>query len=151
VEITRVELLNADGADEVLFSTGEPLTVKIEYVVHRPPEEPPVVGLAFIRNDTTWCYGTNTEIEQVDTGAICLPQYRRGQLRFVVDSLPLLPGTYTLDVAIQSRRGGDHDYWRFCAGLTVRSLIRDTGVARIDHRWIIEPTTVADPQRASET
>jgi len=66
---------------------------------------------------------------------MCAPGHTHGTVIVTIPALTLLPGTYTLDLALQKPTGGDHDYRRSCARLTVGSLKRDVGVARIEHRW----------------
>jgi hypothetical protein len=96
---------------------------------------PPTIGFAFIRHDGIWSYGTNTDFDAIPVEHICAPGHTCGTVVIAIPNLTLLPGTYTLDLALQNPNGGDHDYRRSCARITVGSLVRDVGVARIEHHW----------------
>ena len=135
VQFDKVRLLNGAGQPCEFLYTGDPLTIEAEYTVQRPLDDPPIVGFAFIRHDGIWSFGTNTEIESIPAEHMCAPGHTQGTVIVTIPALTLLPGTYTLDLALQKPTGGDHDYRRSCARLTVGSLKRDVGVARIEHRW----------------
>lgn len=135
VQFDKVRLLNGAGQPCEFLYTGDTLTIEAEYTVQRPIADPPIVGFAFIRHDGIWSFGTNTEIEAIPAEHMCAPGHTHGTVIVTVPALTLLPGTYTLDLALQKPTGGDHDYRRSCARLTVGSLKRDVGVARIEHRW----------------
>lgn len=142
VSIEAVRLLDGAGRVGELFYTGAALRIELDYVVRQPLAESPVIGFAFVRQDGIWCYGTNTRIDEVSTAALLESGRERGTISIVLDHLSLLPGEYTLDLALQSPQGSDHDYWRACARLSVRSNVRDTGVARLTHTWAILPRSV---------
>ena len=135
IRIDDVRILDRDAAPCEFFLTGDPFTIEFDYTVHRPLTEPPVIGVAFLRHDGLWCYGTNTHIDQLSPQHICEPGHHRGTVAISFDVLHLLPGAYFVDLALQDPHGGDHDYFRSCARLSVRSLVRDTGVARLSHEW----------------
>jgi len=60
-EITRVRLLDEDGKEQVIFSTGQKLVLKIDYQAHEPITSP-VFGVAIHRNDGLHITGPNTNI-----------------------------------------------------------------------------------------
>lgn len=135
VQFEAVRLLDGAGQPCEFFYTGDSVTIEADYTVLRPISDPPIVGFAFIRHDGVWSFGTNTESETVSTQHICAAGHTHGTVVVTIPALSLLPGTYTLDLALQKATGGDHDYRRSYARLTVGSLKRDVGVARIEHRW----------------
>lgn len=135
MQLDRVRLLNGSDKPTDFFYTGDSLTIEAEYSVRQPLTATPVVGFAFIRHDGIWSYGTNTEIDAISAEHMCAPGHTHGTVVISIPALSLLPGTYTLDLALQNSDGGDHDYRRNCARITVGSLTRDVGVARIEHHW----------------
>ena len=135
IRIDDVRVLDRDDTPNTIFFTGDPFSVEFDYTVDRPLAEPPVIGIAFNRHDGLWCYGTNTQIDEVLPSHIGEPGHRRGTVRISFDALHLLSGAYFVDLALQNPHGGDHDYFRSCAQLSVRSVVRDSGVARLQHEW----------------
>ncbi|MBM4466541.1 MAG: ABC transporter ATP-binding protein, partial [Chloroflexi bacterium] len=132
VEISAVRIRNAASEEAYLFESGEAVTIEIAYRVHRPVEEP-VFGIGIYRNDGVWCYGTNTDIEGIPTAGLS----DQGVVRILFPSLPLLEGSYTLDVAVHARDGYPYDYHRNYCTFDVRSLVKDAGVFRPPHQWWI--------------
>ena len=132
VEITQVTLYGVNGQPRTLFESGEPFTVEINYQVHQAVDDV-CFGIGLYRNDGLYCYGTNTLIDdvEVDIGG----PGERGTVRVIFDWLGLLPGTYSLDVAVHARDGYPYDYYRGYCTFTTYSIIRDDGVYRPPHRW----------------
>ena len=52
-----------------------------------------------------------------------------------LDNIGLIPGEYTLDLAIESEIGIPVDYYREALRFQVYSNIDDVGVIRINHIW----------------
>ena len=53
----------------------------------------------------------------------------------MIEKLNLLPGQYTLDIAIESDDATPVDYFKEAYKFEVFSGIGDVGVVRLDHRW----------------
>jgi hypothetical protein len=55
----------------------------------------------------------------------------------IVDDLPLLPGQYSLDVALMDGNNMHaYDYWKGVAPFSIRNeALKEVGVARIKRRW----------------
>jgi ABC-type polysaccharide/polyol phosphate transport system ATPase subunit len=130
VELTRVQLSDRDGRERYLFETGEPCTIRLGYRAPRPIEDP-VFGIAVFRKDGVCCYGTNTAVEGLTLGKV----EGEGEVLVDIERLALVEGEYFLDVAVHARDGHPYDYHSRIYALAVRSRVRDTGVARLAHRW----------------
>ena len=130
VIITAVRLLDRTGQPIDLLQSGDLLSVEINYKVleHVPSM---VFGIAIFRSDGLWCYGTNTDIEAVDLSHLS----GEGTVCVDFDSLSLISGSYTLDVAIHDSKGRAYDYYHPYCAFSVRSQIQDVGVYRPPHRW----------------
>jgi ABC-type polysaccharide/polyol phosphate transport system ATPase subunit len=141
VEITAVRMLNRHGRQSYVFESGEPAVIEIDYRVNRPVE-PPVFGIAIVRNDGVWCYGTNTDIDAVPTDYL----EDTGTVRVHFPSLALLEGQYTLDVAVHHRNEHPYDYIRAALTFAMRSRIPDIGVFRPEHEWSVNEQSVVSSQ-----
>ena len=95
VRIVKVEFLDGDAHASGVAFHRDPMTVRIWYDAIRPVNNP-VFGIALFSTSNVHLTGTNTRIDEVDTGKI----EGRGYVDFHIDSLPLLPGDYELTVAI---------------------------------------------------
>ncbi len=97
VEITSVRLLDGSGAEHTSFTSGQALTVAIDYVVNEELDEF-VFGLAFKRTDGVNVAGPNTKtsrhrISRAATGD-------SGSIRYEIPSLALLGAEYVLTVVV---------------------------------------------------
>ncbi len=134
VELTRVWLSGRDGTERYLFEAGEPCAVHLAYRARRPVDDP-VFGFGVFRKDGVCCYGTNTAIDGLALGKLD----GDGVAVVTLDRLDLVEGEYLLDVAVHARDGHAYDYHSRLYAFAVRSRTRDTGVARLPHRWRVEP------------
>jgi lipopolysaccharide transport system ATP-binding protein len=128
--ITGVRLLNRAGQPVHLIESGEPLSVEIGYKVQRPTTSQ-VFGITLYRSDGLWCYGTNTAIEGIEMAELA----EEGTVCIDFESLGLIAGEYTLDVAVHDIQGRAYDYYHPYCALAVRSHLQDVGVYRPAHRW----------------
>ena len=134
VELSRVRLLDRDGRERYLYETGEPCTVELAFRARRPIEDP-VFGVGIFRKDGVCCYGTNTAVDGLTLGKVA----GEGEITMQVERLDLVEGEYLLDVAVHARDGHPYDYHSRLYAFAVRSRVRDTGVARLAHRWRLHP------------
>jgi lipopolysaccharide transport system ATP-binding protein len=130
VEIIRVRLLDATGAERYLYDTGEPCTVHLGFRVPRPVDDP-VFGIGIFRKDGVCCYGTNTAIDSHPLGKLA----GEGEIGLAIERLDLVEGEYLLDVAVHARDGHPYDYHSRLYAFAVRSRLKETGVARLAHTW----------------
>ena len=130
VELTEVVLRGGDGEPANLFHTGDPLTLELAVRAHREQRDF-VFGIGVWTRDGQLAYGTNTDIERYRPVRLA----GDGRVRFTVPALVLLPGSYSVDVAVHSRDGVAYDYRRGALTFVVRSDVSDLGVARLEHGW----------------
>ncbi len=139
VELGEVRLLNRAGEPVHALLRGEQLTLEVPYRVHRRVEDP-VFGVAVMRNDGAYVYGTNTLAE----GMHLRPLTKDGTFTFRYDSLPMLGGTYRLSIAVfhESQmllpiHAHDRTY-----SFRVEGATKEEGVVRLDHAWNVGPTVM---------
>jgi len=130
VEITTVTVSAADGTPSHVFHTGDPLTLKIGFRAHQPTRDF-VFGVGIFNADGLCCYGTNTNIDELEPDRLS----GEGEVRFVVDRLDLVEGTYKFDVAVHKLDGFPYDYHRQLYTIRVKSRQKDVGIYRPPHRW----------------
>lgn len=134
VEIVSVRMLHGLDEECYVYHSGDPVRLVLHYRVHRPVAEA-VFGIALLRSDGLWCYGTNTAID-----AICLPPLAdEGSVEVFLERLDLLDGSYYLDVAVESKDRYPYDYHHSLYPFTVKSERQEVGVFHIPHRWVITP------------
>ena len=134
VTIVAVQMLDAAGEERYVYRSGEQARVVLRYRVHSQVEEP-VFGIAILCGDGLWCYGSNTDIEEITLP----PLGEEGTVEIFLERLDLIAGTYCIDVAVHARNGYPYDYHHQLYSFTVKSELRDIGVFRIPHRWVITP------------
>jgi lipopolysaccharide transport system ATP-binding protein len=99
IEITGVRLLDERQQEQAVFMTGQPLTVEIGFIAHKPVEEPEF-GLAIFRQDGVQINGPNTQFAGVRMDKV----EGKGKVCYQIERLPLLPATYLLSVAVHDSR-----------------------------------------------
>ncbi|MGH7858333.1 MAG: ABC transporter ATP-binding protein [Candidatus Binatia bacterium] len=130
--IAQVRIVAEKPGGKDHLRPGDPLVIEVEYA---PLEESPggSIELSIRRTDGVHCYATSTAADGVAVPGA------GGRFRCRFPSLLLLNGTYLIDVAIRKRDGSLIDQRGACATFSVESGAADEGVARLDHRWELEP------------
>jgi lipopolysaccharide transport system ATP-binding protein len=132
IEITDVQFYNENGKKVHMFKTGEKMNVQIKYFAKERIERP-VFGVAIYRNDGLHINGPNTKFSgcQIDyvTGS--------GEVEYIIDSIPLLKGTYLLSAAVydyEITKAYDHHHKKF--KFIVVSHVKEDGLIYIPCKWI---------------
>jgi len=128
-EIIDVALLH-DGQPAQVFNSGDSFEVRLRVRANQPLDDV-VFGVGIFNAEGVWCFGTNTEIDGAEGGALD----GEGEVRFQVDRLDLVEGTYKIDVAVHRANGAPYDYHRHLHTIRVNSRVKDVGVFRPPHRW----------------
>ncbi|NDC37472.1 MAG: ABC transporter ATP-binding protein [Proteobacteria bacterium] len=149
IQICSVRLLNSRGEEHLLFHSEDSVEVEIRFAVHdrnalktpvdRAQEEDVAFGIGIQRNDGVMVHGTNTDIEGLQLPR--LPD--SGVIRYRIERLGLLEGSYLLDVAVHRFDGYPIDYHKGCIRFAVRSQGRQVGVMLPPRSWSMPETIVA--------
>ena len=134
LEITEVTLHGADGQISHVFQSGDAMEIRLKTRVHQPTQDF-VFGIGLFNADGFCCYGTNTNIEQLEPSEIS----GTGEIRFHVPNLELVEGTYKIDVAAHRLDGYPYDYHRLLYTFRVKSRTKDVGIYRPRHEWSFTP------------
>lgn len=121
VEIVAVQILDGNGQEQRSFRTGDPLTLRMHYVAHQVILNP-MFGLSIHHSSGFHVNGPNN----VFAGYPIPEIHGAGWVDYRIESLPLLPATYLVTVAIHDQ-GGKHTYDYIHQGFTFR--IRPGGTA----------------------
>ncbi|PWB56953.1 MAG: ABC transporter ATP-binding protein [Candidatus Methanoperedenaceae archaeon] len=132
IEITQVRFYDQNGEEKYIFRTGETLVARITYSAKKRIEKP-IFGIAIHRNDGTHITGPNTKfhdnvIESVEGDGI---------VEYIIDSLPLLNGTYLFTAAVYDFacvNAFDHHERRFKFKVEDEKR-KDYGIFYIPCRW----------------
>ncbi len=130
VEITAVDVIGRDGRPTYVFPSGDPLEIRLRLLARQPVTDL-VFGVGIFNAEGVCCYGTNTNIEGATSGALT----GAGEVRFAIDRLDLVDGTYKLDVAAHRENGAAYDYHRLLYTIRVTSRLHEAGIYRPPHRW----------------
>jgi len=142
VEIPGVTLLGGDGQPGHVFQYGEAVRVQMNVRAHHALKDF-VFGFGIFNADGVCCYGTNTNLEELQPDEIS----GEGVVTFEIDSLKLVEGTYRLDLAAHKLDGYQYDYHRLLYSFRVNSRTKDVEIYRPDHRWTFSPAIRPRPPR----
>jgi len=130
IEIREVRFEDATGRARHLYVPGERMSVVMR--VHAATSvDDFVFGVGFFTADGVSVYGTNTDVEDYQATAF----QGDAEVRFTIDDLRLVEGSYLLDVAAHRKDGTPYDYHRGLYSFRVKSRIKDVGVYRPTHAW----------------
>lgn len=129
-KITQIELCDRDGNKKSVFETADDVLVRVHYQVKEKLTNA-VLGIGIFRTDGAYCYGSNTRLDK-------LPEFsleKDGYVEILMKKVMLMPGKYTLDLAIEVDMGVPVDYFREAAVIEFFSTKEDVGLVRIEHEW----------------
>ena len=135
VSITGVTLRDANGEAGHVFQSGQPMSIELGIRADKPCDDF-VFGIAMFSSEGTCVYGTNTDIEQYEAESLT----GEATVRFAIEAIDLVEGTYKLDVAVHTKDGAPYDYHRLLYTFRVKSRTKDAGLYRPRHHWEFSPT-----------
>lgn len=131
--IQQIDIYDASHEKRRLFKTGESFEIHVQYNVQKAVEDA-VFGIGIFRSDGINCYGTNTRIDHHPI----ITLHEDGILILKLGTVPLLPGVYQIDVAIEESLGIPVDYFTHACQIEIYSDISDVGIVRLEHKWQFE-------------
>ena len=130
VVISNVKMFDKNKKEKYIFEPEEPLTITFD-VEAKEEQKDFVFGLAVYNSEGHLCYGTNTNIEYLQSKSIS----GAGKITVSIPQVNLVNGSYFLDLAVHKIDGYPYDYHHFQYSFKVASIERDVGFARIKHKW----------------
>ncbi len=134
IEIREVKLLDEDGQEKHVFTSGEPMEIRMTIYARKKIKDF-VFGVGIFNSGGVSCYGSNTYIEKFAPQEVS----GEGMVTFKIERLDLIEGTYFLDVAAHQIDGTPYDYHRQLYTFRVQSPIADVGIFRPQHSWKFSP------------
>jgi lipopolysaccharide transport system ATP-binding protein len=146
-QILSVELLNDARRSVQLVETGDPLSIKVRIVFHADVEYP-VCGFMIRNRHGIHLYGTNTDLQEVDFGAV-----RRGEIVEVTFAFEcwLAPDSYSIAVAAHSPDAISFDWVDGALFFQVISATRMEGVANLNATASIRRAGMKSMEHGVET
>ncbi|HSU32841.1 MAG TPA: ABC transporter ATP-binding protein [Bryobacteraceae bacterium] len=142
-EIVNVAFYDKEGNRATSFSTGGPLTARLEYLVHKPISEG-AVSLYFMNIDG----GIATQWTTSLSGSSIRMEHGRRSVEFSCEELGLQPGVYSIDANIEISGTREEVEWQHgCTSIHVDSDKELRGQFYMPHTWR-EP---AESEAISET
>lgn len=134
VEVARVELLNVHNRATDLHHTARQMTIRIHYNAHVEILEG-VIGIRITHLHGMNIWGTNTKRRGVSIPRMFGP----GHVDLVIESLPLLEGTYDLTIAVSDKAEvHEYDHWEKRVRFDVhQSGVYDEGLIVMDGHWTV--------------
>ncbi len=134
-EINRVTLLDHENREQWSFTTGQPMTIRLDYTAHQPIESP-VFELTIYRSDGLHVTGSNTRQSGLEFPFL----EGSGSISFTVNSLPLLSGEYDLSVSVHDKSLSIvHDHHDRLYRFFVRGKASPFGVFASQGKWEKHP------------
>lgn len=131
VEITSIKLLDVKNETNDTYNSEDTLRIQVKYKRNNDKLKDSVFGFGIFRNDGLNCYGTNTFIDNFEKIRI----QKEGIIEVDIERIQLLEGRYYLDIAFHDEYGKPYDYIRKAIFFTVYSILKDTGIFRITHKF----------------
>lgn len=129
MEIFNVQLFDSEGKERYNYVTGERALLKFDYMAHVPDRVS--MELVILRNDGLECYETNTFRE----GFPLMDVDGKGHVEIEIDKLNLITGEYWIELSIRNWDAVPYDYKEKAATITITSVERERGIAKLDHTW----------------
>lgn len=124
--ITKVKL-NKDN-----FRTFDELEVEVEYEVYDDLINDLLLGVAIYTPDRKYIFGPNTHLEKID-----IPnRLGRHRVKYIISSLPLLSGTFCIDVGLFNNEGiVCLDYKQEVSKFKITNKYFSEGLIYMQHKW----------------
>ncbi|MGH7449862.1 MAG: Wzt carbohydrate-binding domain-containing protein, partial [bacterium] len=132
----REVTLGGDCRDGVIETGG---ALKIRIVARLAPaaqKEGVHVGIVFVRNDMTICYGVNTKMDELGDAVLYPLQGDEYGISFVLENLSLLAGEYHVSVFLSDLSGlHNYDILNGVIQFKVQQRTKEVGLVRLAHHW----------------
>lgn len=133
IKMTSIKLVNSENKEITKIHTGDEVKLVVEFEKSRPIDTFEI-GIGINSVSGVIAYGTNTAIDSKEVHHTEM----KGRFECVLEKLNLIQGEYYMDIALHTIEGKPYDYFCEAIHFSVYSEIGDIGVARIEHKWIVD-------------
>jgi len=132
IEIDRVELLDDTGTEPRVFSTGQPMTVRIHYKAKEPIDDV-IAGVRITLPLGTNVWGANSKRRGMEFPRL----FGQGHIDLFIPALPLLEGSYDLTLNLADKGEiHEYDHWDRRIRFDVAQFnVFDEGLTTIQSVW----------------
>jgi lipopolysaccharide transport system ATP-binding protein len=137
IEITKVEMLDAEGQERDVFETGGTLTVRMHYIAHKRVHDP-VFGIAIHHRSGLHINGPNTRFANYPIDYV----EGEGTIDYTIEQLPLLEGEYSFTAAAYDYTMGhpyDHHERKYRFRVQAATMRERYGLFYIPSSWHWQP------------
>ena len=131
VSITDVKFLDKFGGESCIFSSFDPMTIRIFYSAPSMIRDP-VFGIALYSEQDQHLYGTNTELKNITIDKI----EGEGYIDLAIEAIPMLSGRFLLTVAVHTHEGKAYDWIDKQYSFNILPAGRDVGIFEVPCRWV---------------
>ena len=131
VSITDVKFLDKFGGESCIFSSFDPMTIRIFYSAPSMIRDP-VFGIALYSEQDQHLYGTNTELKNITIDKI----EGEGYIDLAIEAIPMLSGRFLLTVAVHTHEGKAYDWLDKQYSFNILPAGRDVGIFEVPCRWV---------------
>jgi len=132
VKLTRVNIVDSNGKQDMVFRTGDPMTMLVEFEAYGDCKRG-TIGISFRREDDVYCFGTNTFIEMQKV--MNLSEGSGVLINF--PELNLLPGKYLITVGMHDDiSAAFYDQVDKAFQIEMVNLKGDLGICRMHSEWV---------------
>ncbi len=133
--IRLVSVTLRSPTDDDLVHPGDAVSIVMEFVSSITRDDV-VFGVSLFRNDGTFLYGTDTNIDL--TGKLAVRNGERLGVTIRFEQMPFPSGGYYVDLKVITEFGEPLGFWNRCCEFTVVADARGAGLLHLDHDWTIE-------------
>ena len=131
VELTRVNIVDCNGKQDMVFRTGDSMTILVEFKAFGDCKRG-TIGIGFWRDDDVYCFGTNTFIEMMKVMNLS----EGSAVLIKIPELNLLPGKYRITVGMHDDiSAAFYDQVDKAFPIEMVNLKGDLGICRIPSEW----------------
>ncbi|WP_124065166.1 ABC transporter ATP-binding protein [Clostridium sp. E02] len=130
IEITDVKMLDTLGNERNIFKTNDRCAVNISFKVNTERNNM-LFAAGILRIDGILYHSMKMRVD--GEKGYCLKE--DGEVLLTIDDLTMLPGLYSMDVAIENEDASIVDYITNAYKFEVVSIIHDEGITRLKHSW----------------
>lgn len=133
VEIIEVKILNQYGVEKNVFMTGEPFSIRMDYITNGQVMDV-MFGISIYTNEDIRCYGTNTYIDS----SKYVKTKKKGYVISHIGNNNLISGEYYLNVAVYTYDNFPLDDIQYLYNFSIVSDKSDVGICRLDAKWEVD-------------